>query len=172
MPPMRTNIVEIGEAVEARLNLLEAVPDPSQILWSARKGDLPHIKGKKDLVIRPRKGQDIASYAVGGGRHAMVCLRVIDVIMRTSYGGSEVASDKTWIEQHTDFEDAVLNALAGQMLPNLNNLQQEYLTAPIKYLGTTEETREEGDPSKRLWGNSVHSFEFHFKPKLDLSQLT
>lgn len=168
--PLQTNIVEIGRAVQLRLNLLVVVADPSQIIWSARKGDLPHLKGKKDLVIRPRRGQDLKSFQQGGQRYGMVCVRVIDLIMRTSYGGSEAGTDEKWYEQHVPFEDAVLNALAGQML--LDADQAYYLTCPIEYLGTTEEQKETAVKPANLWGNSVHAFEFHFKPKLDLAQVT
>jgi hypothetical protein len=168
--PLRTNIMEIGRAAIARLNLLEVVADPSQIMWSARKAELPHLKGKADLIVRPRKGQDIKAFEQGGQRYGMVCIRVIDFILRTSSALPECGTDEAWLDQHIPFEDALLNALAGQMLTDVD--VNDYLTCPIHYLGTTEEVREEDPPVKHLWGNSVLSFEFHFKPKLDVSQLT
>lgn len=171
MPPVRTNIMEIGRACIARLNLLLVVEDPSQILWSARKGDLPHVKGKKDLVVRPRRGQDIKSFATGGGRYGLTCIRTIDFILRTSSALDHCATDEAWLDEHTLFEDAVLNALAEQMLVNADDDTLEYLTCPLKYLGTTEETRGAETPTKLLWGNSVISLECHFKPKLDVSQI-
>lgn len=168
--PVPTNVLEIGRACAARLVSLSAVPDASQIKWSARKGiEVPHIKGLKDLVIRPRRGQDIKSFEKGGQRYGAVFIRVIDFILRTSYGGSEASSDEAWLEQHVPFEDDVLNALAGQMLQN--TLGEEYLTCPIHFLGATEEEREATVATTNLWGGSQMSFEFHYKPKLDLSQI-
>lgn len=174
MPPIATNIVEIGRAVAARLNLLSVVPDPSQILWSARRGDLPHLKGQKDLILRPRRNQDIKANSGGGGRYGIVCIRVLDLILRTSNGLGDAGSDEKWIEQHTAFEDQVFNALVEQMLvvkDDLNTQTQEYLTCPLKYLGTTEEVRDAQPPTANLWGNSIISLECHYKPKLDVSQV-
>lgn len=165
---LRTNIVEIGRAAAARLSDLSVVASSTQIVWSGRR-EAPHFKGKKDIVIRPRRGQDIRSFEAGGQRYGMVCIRVLDIIARTSLATSDGMSDEGWLEQHTEFEDAILNALAGQML--IDKDENDFLTCPLKYLGTTEETKEAG-PTKNLWGNSVLSFECHYKPKLDLSQVT
>ena len=168
--PLQTNIMEIGRLCKARLAKLEVVASESQILFSARKADLPHIIGKMDIVIRPRRQQDIKSFELGGQRYGMILIRTIDFIMRTSYAATEASSDEAWLEQHIPLEDAVLNALAGQML--VDNDSNDYLTCPIHYLGSTEEQSGENDPTRLLWGNSVHSFEFHFLPKLDLSQIS
>lgn len=163
--------MEIGRAVVARLNLLSVVAHHSQIVWSARKGELPHFKGKKDIVVRPRRGQDLKSFELGGQRYGMTCVRTIDLIARTSYAGGDPASDEKWLEQHIDFEDAILNALAGQMLMDKDG-ENDYLTCPLHYLGTTEEARDAEPPTKLLWGSSTISFECHFKPKLNVDQVT
>lgn len=172
MPPIRCNIMQIGRAAIARLNLLSVVPDPSQIIWSARKGDAPHLKGDRDIVIRPRRGQDIKAFQTGGQRYGLVCIRVLDVIARTSWAGGEAGDDEEWLDQHIPLEDAILNALAGQMLTDNEDPPNDLLTAPIQYLGTTEESKDTQPPTKNLWGASVLSFEMHFKPKLDVTQLT
>lgn len=164
-----TNILEIGRAVKTRLVNLEVVSDASQIVWSARRR-MPHIKGKLDIVLRPRREMQLQSFEKGGLRHGMVCVRIIDIFVRTSYAGNELSDDEMWYEQHVPVEDGVLNALAGQMLTNGAGL--DYLTCPIKYLGAMEEAKEEDVAVKNLWGDSSASFEFHFKPKVNLTQLT
>lgn len=171
MPPVQTNVIEIGRRMKARLLDLNVLADPSQILWSARRGDLPHIKGIQDLVIRPRRNQDIKSFSAGGGRYGMICIRTIDLILRTSNASGVMSSDEVWLEQHTLFEDAVLDALAECMLVDPDDSTIEYLTCPLKYLGTTEEQRETDPPTKNLWGNSVLSLECHYKPKVDVTRV-
>ena len=167
---VQTNIFEICQAMEDRLVSLEVVGERSQIVWSARRGPMPHVKGKFDVVLRPRRGQDLRSHEQGGQRYGMVCVRVVDVFIRSSYAGSEMSSDKEWYRIHIPLEDAVLDAFAGQFLTNSSGLY--YLTCPIHYLGTLEEDKETAVPAKNLWGESAHSFEVHFKPKLDLTAQT
>lgn len=166
---LQTNIYEIGTAAKARLVELAVVEDASQIIWCARRV-MPHFKGKKDIVIRPRREQHLQSFEKGGQRYGMVMIRVIDFIARTSLATPEAGDDEAWYADHVPLEDGILNALAGQMLTNDSDL--DYLTCPIKFLGASEESREEDIKVKNLWGTSLWSFEFHFKPNLTLSQLS
>lgn len=161
---LQTNIVEICDAIEARLITKQVVSDASQIIWSARQA-VPHIKGKAEIVIRPRR--QVSIFAAGGGRWGTVMVRVIDIILRTSNALSEVNNDRDWFAEHVPIEDALFNALLGQMLTNQSGL--EYLTCPLNYLGTSDEAKETNVKAQNLWGDSVHSFEAHYVPKLDLS---
>ena len=165
--PLPTNIYEIGKAVKSRLVLLNVVKDPAQIIWSARRV-MPHIQGKLDIVLRPRRQQNI--FEKGGGRYGIVMVRIMDIFVRTSYGGTELGDDETWYAQHVPVEDALVNALATQMLTDPDG--NDYLTSSIKYLGAMEEQKEVDVGPKNLWGDSSHSFELHWKPKFDLSQMT
>lgn len=164
---LQTNIVEICDAIEARLVARQVLPDASQIVWSARQA-ATHIKGKADIVIRPRR--QISIFGDGGQRYGTVMVRVVDCILRTSSALPELGNDRLWFVEHVQLEDSLINALLGQMLTN--QAGEDYLTMPIRYLGSAEEQKEQAVKAANLWGDSVHSFEIHYVPKLVLSELT
>lgn len=173
--PMATDFPTILTALRKHLVDDGVVASKEAVIFVARTDDLPHLKGDKDILVRPgglRPPQDIVQ---GAGRLSRI-YRVVELILRTRVAKDKRGSDEIWLNDDDRglfaFEMAVIDSL--QMFqPTATNpadpsTEIEILGEPMRLLPTTPpDHRIETQGRKEGWGSSTMPFEVMFELDID-----
>jgi hypothetical protein len=168
-----TNIIEVTQAIEDRLLLKLPTISPtyfetfneSQIIWTVDDNDIPPLGGNYDIVLRINSEQNIYSRSDGGGRAALLCSQMIDVIVRTKTALSQLGNDKKKIEKHYLQQQPVLDALAEYMPADADGF--DILSRPFQWRSSSSLSRQHNPPARNLWVRAGITLEAHFRPLIN-----